>query len=328
MRGLLVRRLASGVALLCVLSLLSFAFAELAPGDPLALLRLDPQVAPQLVDELETRYGAGRPLLERYGLWLRSMMSGEFGYSVVYRRPVGELLGRRLGNTLLLVAAAFLLGWTGAVLPALLAARSDGGQKPGWVDRGARLAAAGLVAIPRLLIALAGLWLAAALDAVPLGGMHSLGAEAMSRPQRLLDLLRHLALPAVVLALAVWPTLYLHARQAVAEALEAPHLDAALARGLRRRRWLWAYLLPAASNPLISLLPLSLTTLLSASLLVEVVLGWPGMGPLLLEAILGRDLHVVLASVLVSGALLVLGQLIADLLLLLSDPRLRLARTS
>jgi peptide/nickel transport system permease protein len=135
--------------------------------------------------------------------------------------------------------------------------------------------------------------------------------------------LTRLALPAAALALASLPVLVRHIEAALREALQSPFIQAARAHGIPRRRILLAYALPAAANPLISIFGLSIGTLLSASLVIEIVIGWPGLGPLVLEAVLSRDTPIVIAVTLLSGVLFVLGNLVADLLLYAADPRIR-----
>src|SRR5579871_3061924 len=140
---------------------------------------------------------------------------------------------------------------------------------------------------------------------------------------RIRDLCRHLALPSAVLIVGMVPVLTRHVRASVLEVLDSHFVLAARALGIAHRRLLWRHVLPAAMNPLVSLLGFSIGTLLSASLLVEVVMGWPGVGPLFLEAIMARDFDLVLAVVMCSAALLVTANLAADLLLYRLDPRIR-----
>jgi peptide/nickel transport system permease protein len=125
------------------------------------------------------------------------------------------------------------------------------------------------------------------------------------------------------LALASLPALLRHIRAAMIEVLEAPFIRAARAHGISEARVLFRYALPVAANPLISLFGFSLATLLSASLLVEVILSWPGIGPLLIDAILAKDFYIVVGAVMLSSVLLVVGNLFADLLLVAADPRIR-----
>jgi peptide/nickel transport system permease protein len=181
-----------------------------------------------------------------------------------------------------------------------------------------------LLAVPDLLLAIVFLVLAVETGYFPTGGMVSPGWASLSAPERVLDVAWHLALPAGVLVLGMLPTLVRHVRASMAEAIDSPFALSARAQGIPRQRLLFRHLLPAAANPLISLAGFSFGTLLSASLLIEVVMGWPGLGPLFLEAIMARDFALVLAVVILSASFLVAGNLLADILLYRMDPRIRM----
>jgi peptide/nickel transport system permease protein len=135
----------------------------------------------------------------------------------------------------------------------------------------------------------------------------------------------HMVLPVTALVLSALPILIRHIRAAMAEVLDAAYLRAAAAHGIPHRKLLYRYALRAAANPLIALFGFSVGTLLSGSLLVEIIMSWPGIGPLLLEAILARDLYVVIGGVLFSTAFLVAGNFLADVLMYWADPRIRTA---
>ena len=317
----LLRRLAHGLGLLLALSLLTFLLAEAAPGDPFAELALDPTISPETLEGLRARYGLDRPLAERYLLWLGSLLRGEMGYSVRYDRPVGELIGQRLGATLILMGCATAIAWLLALSLGLLAADRPGGL----ADRLGLGLTAGLQALPEILLALLALLFALRSGLFPLGDMTSLGHDDLSPWGRFVDRLHHLALPVTVLVLDLLPTLLRHVREALVKTLEKPHLLTARALGIPRARRLLVHALPVAAPPLFALFGLTLARLVSSSLLVEVIFGWPGLGPLLLGAVLGRDLHVVLAVTLLSGLFLLLGNLLADLLHRTADPRVRSA---
>ena len=153
--------------------------------------------------------------------------------------------------------------------------------------------------------------------------MASVDFETLSLFHKLRDLALHMILPVTALVLSSLPLLVRHVRAAVADVLNAPFLLAAVGHGIRKRTLLYRYALPAAANPLISLFGFSIGVLLSGSLLIEVVMSWPGLGPLLLEAVLARDLYVVVGGILGSTLFLVGGNLLADLLLYWADPRIR-----
>jgi len=190
-------------------------------------------------------------------------------------------------------------------------------------DRLLSWATAGLLVIPDLAVALGLLVLAVRSGWFPTGGMASVDFETLSPFNKLRDLALHMILPVTALVLSSLPLLVRHVRAAVADVLNAPFLLAAVGHGIRKRTLLYRYALPAAANPLISLFGFSIGVLLSGSLLIEVVMSWPGLGPLLLEAVLARDLYVVVGGILGSTLFLVGGNLLADLLLYWADPRIR-----
>ncbi len=315
------RRLGHGLLLLFGVSVLTFGFTEIAPGDYFDAMRLDPRISPESVDVLRSRFGLDRPLPVRYLRWLASTVQGDLGFSFAYNTPVAPLLWVRARNTLLLTGAATAFAWLLA-LPLGLWAASAGRWSRALLDTGTSV----LLAIPDLVLALLCLLLAVRTGWFPVGGMASLDFDSLDAWGKLGDLLFHFALPVLALTLATLPVLVRHVAASVSEVLHSRFLLAARGFGIPRRRLLLRYALPAAANPLISLLGFSVASLLSASLLIEVVLSWPGIGPLLLEAILARDVHVVIGAVMLSTVLLVLGNLVADMLLYAVDPRIRESR--
>jgi peptide/nickel transport system permease protein len=315
----LLRRLGHALLLVLGVSVLSFLFVELAPGDFFDEMRMDPRISPESVDALRARYGVDRPLVERYGLWLASTLRGEMGYSFAYARPVGELLWGRAWRTLGLTTAATLIAWALALpLGVLLASRAGR-----WVDRVGSTATSVLLAVPDLALALLLLLVAVRTGAFPTGGMTSVGFDELSVGQKLGDVAWHAGLPVLALVLGSLAVLVRHVRAAVLESLRSPYIQAARGHGIRESRLLFRHALPAAANPLFSLFGLSIGGLLSSSILVEVVMGWPGLGPLLLDAILSRDIHLVVGPVVLSTLFLVAGNLIADILIYWTDPRVR-----
>jgi peptide/nickel transport system permease protein len=315
----LLRRFVQAVFLLAGVSLLTFLFSTLAPGNYLDEMRLNPQISSTTIAALRSHYDLDRPLPWRYARWVDSIAHGELGYSFAYNTPVAPLLWVRARNTLLLTLTATLLAWALA-LPLGIWSAEKRGRLP---DRALSLMTATLLAVPELLLALGLLILASRSGWFPTGGIVSVGFESFSLLEKARDLAVHMALPIAALVLSALPILVRHIRAAVAETLSAPFLQAAAAHGIGRHKLLYGYALRAAANPLISLFGYSVGTLLSGSLLVEIVMSWPGIGPLLLEAILARDLYVVIGGVLFSTVFLVGGNFLADLLLYWADPRIR-----
>lgn len=302
-RYLLRRALHAGLLLLGV-SFCTFVLLDAAPGDYFEEVRLQPGATPETIAALRAKYGLSDPLPLRYGRWLGAAAGGDFGTSVAYNMPAAQLLLPRCGNTLLLTMTTLIIAW-GLALPAGI---WSAWRKDRWLDRLCSLAGTSLLAVPDVAIASILLLLASRTGRLPVGGMGDAS---------------HLVLPVLVLTTGAFPLVFRHVRAAILDVAEAPYVRAARGLGIGRGRLLLLHVLPAAANPLLSLWGLSLAGLLSSSLVVEVIFGWPGLGPLFLEAVMARDAHVILGTVLLSALVLTAANLIADLLLYAADPRIR-----
>jgi peptide/nickel transport system permease protein len=315
----LFRRFLRAVLLLVGVSALCFLFTEMAPGSFFDEMRLNPQISPETITALRARYGLDKPLAVRYGRWMAALVRGDFGYSIAYNSPVAPLLWARAKNTLLLTGTATFLIWLIAVPLGVLTAASRGT----WLDKVVAVGSSFLISIPEIVLAIALLALAVRTRVVPVGGMRSLDFQNLSTWGQFQDLMQRMVLPTLALVLASIAVVERHVRASVLEALQAPYIQAARGLGISRTRLLFRHVLPVAANPAISLFGFSLAGLLSGSLLVEAVTGWPGLGPLILDATLSRDLYLVIGGVMLSAVFMVAGNLVADLLLLASDPRIR-----
>ncbi len=315
----LARRALHSLYLLLLVSLGSFLLVELAPGDFLSEMKLNPQISEQTLEVFRARFGMDQPVWLRYLRWGQSVLSGDWGFSFAYNGAVAPLLWERTCNTLLLSGAALVLTWVIGLAVGIWTAS----HVNSWLSRAVETGMATLLATPDLLLALACLLLAVHTGWFPSGGFTSAELADTKRLARLKDQAAHLLLPAACLTASLLPVTVSHVHTAMVETLNAPFLVAARAHGISGRRLLFRHALPVAVNPLLSLFGLGLGTLLSSSLLVEVVMSWPGMGRLLLEAILQRDLFVLLGIVLASTIFLIAGNLVADCLLHLTDPRIR-----
>ena len=313
------RRLLRACLLLLGVSLLCFAFTELAPGSFFDEMRLNPQIAPETISTLRAHYGLDRPRAVRYFLWVGSVARGDFGYSIAYNEPVAPLLWARAKSTLLLTSIATVFTWC-IGLPLGIWTASTRGR---LVDRVTGAATSFLIAVPEIVIAILLMALAVRSRIVPVGGIQSLNAEDLSGWQNLCDRCLHMLLPVSILVLSGVAIVERHIRASVLEVLEAPSVQAARGLGIGRTRLLFRHVLPLAANPAISLFGFSVAGLLGGSLLVEVITGWPGLGPLILDATLSRDLYVVIGAGVFVAVFTAAGNLVADLLLLACDPRIR-----
>jgi len=314
----LVTRAVHSCLLFVAVSALLFLFTELVPGDFLEELRLSPAISASALNTLRERYGLDDPLTVRYWRWIQSVVRGEFGFSLLYERPVGPLLRERAANTLLLTVTATVVAWCLAVPIGAW----NAGRRGRLTDRATGVVVTALLALPDLLLAL-GLLLIAVRVGLPVGGMTSPQYSTFGALDKAEDVLVHLLLPACALCLAILPTLVRHVRATLVETLDAPFIQAAKAIGVGDRRLIYRHALRAAANPLTSLLGLSVASLLSASMTIEAVMSWPGLGPLLLTAIQARDIHLIVGVALASTCFLLAGNLLADGLLYLADPRAR-----
>jgi peptide/nickel transport system permease protein len=316
--GYLARRCLRAGLLLVAVSLLCFVLFEISPGDYFDEARLNPQISQQAIDALRSQNGLDRPFIIKYANWVRSVTRGDWGFSLAYGTPAAPILWSRAKNTLLLTVTATLIAWLIGIPVAVRNALARGVSRS-LVRAGVAL----LNAVPDILIALLLLLFAARSGFLPVGGMTSADASPAGAWIRAHDLARHLILPTLALVLVALPPIIAHGTSEMARVLESPFLKAAQAHGIPWRRLLYRHALPAALNPLISLFGLSIGTLLSSSLLIEAAMGWPGIGRLMLEATMQRDLYLVIGAIMLSSVFLVAGNLLADILLYAADPRIR-----
>ena len=297
-----VRRVIHTLLLLAAVSVASFLMGRIAPGSFFDDLALNPQIRPETITRLRARYGLGESAPRRYAVWLLSVARGDLGTSIAYQRPVAGILLPRARNTLQLTLAALLSAWLIAIPWAILSAI----RPRGAIDQAGEGVAVFFLALPELLLALALLFLAVR--------------------ARQLYLIGSSILPIAVLTAGAFPVVFQHARSALAEAAESSYVRAARAHGIAGARLWIFFILPLAANPLISLLGWSIGGLIGASLIVETVFSRPGIGPLFLDAISTRDLDVVTAVMLLSACFLVVGNLLADILIGICDPRICMER--
>jgi peptide/nickel transport system permease protein len=310
----------AAVPLLLAVSFLSFLLLHLAPGSFVDRLRLDPGIPTSTVDALVNQYGLDQPWYRQYVSWLGGALRGDFGISLAFRRPVGDLLSEAAVYTLALAGTALVFSSLFGLVVAVLAVYRPGGK----LDRilsGSALTAA---SIPTLVLAVGGLGLASATGAFPIGGGSAVGLVDAAWSARAVDFLRHLLLPVLVLSAGVCPLFFLQARGALLEVLPSEFVRAARSRGLSEAQILINYGLRPALVPFITFVGSSVARLLSGAFLVEVVMGWPGMGRLALDGLLARDSFLILGVLVLASCLMLVGNLVADVLSGVADPRIRL----
>ncbi|HEY6865608.1 MAG TPA: ABC transporter permease [Candidatus Eisenbacteria bacterium] len=319
MRTYVLRRLLQAIPLLLGVSAITFLVLKLAPGDFLNTMAENPAISAEMIDSMRHRFGLDRPWWVQYGLYLRNLfLHFDFGESFSRQQPVFTVLREGLGNTLLLAGAAAVVTWCLAIPLGVLAAV----RQFTWVDKSLSVLAFMWLSIPEVLSGLLLLLLAARTGWLPVGGMHSLDYDDLDLAGKVWDVLRHLALPALVVGLIPLAGRMRQMRANLLDVLRLDYVTTARAKGLDERRVVLKHALRNALNPLITLFGYTLGSLVSGSFIAEVIFAWPGLGRITLDALLTKDQYLVMGSVLMAAAVLVAGNLIADLLLAIADPRI------
>ena len=325
MRTALLRRvLVAGLTVLLVVTV-TFAAMHLMPGDPVRLY-LGPAADATTVAAARRSLGLDRALPAQYAEWLTRFVSGRWGTSIAQQRPVTSVLDDALGPTLLLVGTSLVITYLGGILIGAYQAS----RRRSRVDTVLTAITTALYALPSYVVALslvavfaygAALWHWPAILRFPAFGAAGLGADLLPPASRVADRLRHLVLPVLTLAVVGVAGTARYVRGAMLEALRQPFVRAARARGLGEARVLLGHALRNALLPVITLFGLQLPALFSGVVFVEAIFAWPGMGRVTVQAVLARDYPVVMAATAVFAALVVLGNLLADGLAFLADPR-------
>jgi peptide/nickel transport system permease protein len=306
----IVYRALQAAIILLVVTMITFALLAAAGGDALSALRADPQVSPAALEAMRHTYGMDQPLAIRYAHWVGGVARGNLGDSFYFHAPVSGLLWPRLLNTLILALLAMLIAVAVALLLGVAAARREGSLIYKFSEMVILLASA----TPRIVLALVLLALAAGTTLLTAS---ETGPTGITKP------LRYAWLPAIVLATPLIAVFLAQLRDGLAASLREEFVQVARAKGLPERVVLVRHALRAALNPLITIFGYSLGSVFGGSVIAETVLGWPGLGSLIVTAVRARDVPLVMGVVLITSTAVMLGNLIADILQQLNDPRLR-----
>ncbi|HEX8775653.1 MAG TPA: ABC transporter permease [Pyrinomonadaceae bacterium] len=312
MLKLIFGRLLQGLLVLLIVSALTFTLLAQAGGDALTALGSDPLVSEQAINELRHTYGLDRPLHTRYLRWLGEIARGRMGQSFYYHAPVGDLVLSRLVNTLMLAAFALSFAWAVALSLGALAAR----RANVWADHLCSAIILLAASTPRIVLALVALAFAVRTSL-------SIGPSSAPTGNGVSSLIMRLILPGLVLGVPLIALFLAQVRDGLGTALGEEFVRVARAKGLTERAVVFKHALRSALNPLITIFGYSLGGLVSGSVIVETVLGWPGLGQLSVVAVRNRDVPLLMGVVLVTATAVFVGNLIADILLRLNDPRLR-----
>lgn len=321
----IIQRLLLTIPTLFVISIVSFVIIQLPPGDFLTAyittLESGGQVVDQeLIDALRSQYGLGEPLHVQYLKWISCILVGDFGYSFQWQRPVSELIGERMMLTIVLSVASLILVWAISLPIGIYSAVRQ--YSPG--DYFFTFISFVGLGIPNFLLALVLMWWAYSQLGMSVGGLFSAQyADAPWSLAKLLDFLKHLWIPATVLAIGGIAGLIRIMRANLLDELPKLYVTTARAKGMDETALVLKYPVRVALNPFISTIGWTLPGLVSGSIIVSVVLNLPTTGPMLLTALQSQDMYLAGAILLLLSILTVIGTLISDLLLAWLDPRIR-----
>ncbi|MEI6813489.1 MAG: ABC transporter permease [bacterium] len=326
----LLGRLAQSALVLGLAVSVVFALLRAAPGDPLSGSTLDATTAPATRELLRRQYALDRPLLEQYAHFVGSALRGELGMSLSRGRPVAQVLRDVVPNSVLLMGTGLFLGILGGIaLGAWQGSRDTrSSATSARVARMSERIGLAIIATPEYIVATAMLTLfAATWRLFPIGGMVSLGVhDSLGPVARAGDVLWHLTLPALTLALIVGAGVARYQRTEMRLVLARPFIRTARAKGVPEARVLVHHALRNALGPVITLCGLLLPSLVGGAVFVEAIFAWPGMGRTMVEAVTGRDYPLAIGAVIVSSVLVALGGLLADVAAAVADPRLARGR--
>ena len=314
----ILKRILQVIPLLILVSLISFFIIRLSPVDPLAELRLNPSISQETLDKEMKRLKLDKPIYIQYISWAKSFVQGDLGYTSAGEK-VSTKLKERIPNTLLLTSIVIFMTWIVGIPLGVLAAI----KKETAFDRILTVISSVGMAIPSFFFAILMLIFAVKTGWFPVGGLTSYDFNEMSFCGKVLDLSKHLVLPVIVLFTISLSGLQRQMRANMLEVLDSDYVKFARAKGLSEGKVIFKHALRNAINPMITLLGFEFAGLLSGAALTEYVFQFPGLGRLILEAVMKSDINLVMASLMMGTIMLILGNLIADILLMIADPRIR-----
>src|SRR6478735_9707727 len=319
MAGYILRRLLLVVPMLLAVTLVVFLLIQLAPYDVVDAVTTS-QMSDETVALIRERYGLDQPVIVQYGYWLGNVLHGDLGYSLTSRHSIAEELAARIPNTIMLVAPAYLTALVLALILGLVA----GSRKGTWVGKTIDGLAGVGIATPSFWFALLVIYVFGyQLRWFPIIGMHSVGKQGDP-----VDFLMHFVMPFLVLVVAFFPELARYVRAATISQLSQDYVLVQRGFGASGRQILSRHVSRNVMLPIITQLGLALPILVTGAIVTESIFGWPGVGPYFLTATRSLDYPVILAVLLLSAVLVLVGNLLADIFYVVADPRIRIGAAS
>jgi peptide/nickel transport system permease protein len=330
------KRSMQGLLTLVLASVVCFLVIQLAPGDYLDMLKENPKISKQRLDEIRLQLGLDKSWVEQYFRWAGGILGfryapqlawagkniGNFGESFVYNRSVLSLLWERVPATLLLAFSSLILTWAIGIPLGILSAV----HQRSWVDKMLRVISYIGQGFPSFITALLLLIFAQNTSPLfPVGDMTSIDHADLTGLGKIIDIGWHMILPTIALSIVGFAGLQRIARGEMLDVLRQDYIQTARAKGLPENKVIYVHALRNAINPLITLLGFEFASLLSGAFITEFFFNWPGLGRLTLQAVQAQDLYLLMASLMIGATMLIIGNLFADILLKLVDPRIKLS---
>ena len=312
----IIKRILQAIPLLIGVSIIGFSMMHLAPGGPLAVYTLNPTITAQDIERIKQIFGLDQPLHIQYLKWAYGIFTGNWGYTFFGGRPVLDVILERFPATLLLMGSGMSL----AIILGMLIGILGAVRRYSIFDYLATSGAMVALSFPTFWFGLMTIFVfSLKLGWLPSGGMFTLGGE-----EDIMDLLRHLILPTVVLALVLVAQWSRYSRSSFLEVIHQDYIRTAKSKGLSAGRILFRHAFPNAVAPLIALAGIQLPWLFSGALVTETIFGWPGMGRLFVDALTMKEYPVLMGMVMITAIFVIIGNLLADVINALIVPRIRL----
>lgn len=313
MLKLILNRVKVLIPMLILISILSFGLLELAPGDP-ADAYINPLMSAQDIENIRINMGLDKPVYIRYLSWLKNTLSGNLGISYINHMPVTEQIMEKMGNTFILMGTSLIFSILVAIPLGIFLAVN----KNSITSKISSIFNYIGVSIPSFWIGMILISIfSVKFNVFPSGGMHTIGNDSLG------DLVKHLVLPVITLGLYNTAIFTNYVEASVSEQLKKQYVVTARAKGLSEKVILFKHVLKNSLTSLVTILGMSIQKLVTGAFVTEVVFSWPGMGRLMIDSIFSRDYTIIMAITMLSALFLILGNLVADILYLLIDPKIK-----
>ncbi len=310
----ILKRILQAIPMLIIISIICFSLMQMAPYDAIDSMTT-PNMSQKTIELIKAKYGLDHPAYIQYFDWMKGILHGDFGYSLVTHQSISEDLISRIPNTIVLVLPAYVLALILAIILGLIAGANRGKLLDKIIDGFSSIG----IAIPSFWLAMIFIFIFGyKMGLFPILGMHTIGMEGSTS-----DFFHHLFLPCVVLTIAFLPELIRYVRSSTIGQLSEDYVMVQEAYGSSGTAILFKHVLRNALLPLVTIVGMSLPMLVTGAFVTETVFGWPGIGPYFVKAIQGFDYPVVMAIMLFSASLVILGNLISDILYCIIDPRIK-----